>query len=101
MLSRALGSEQWLPVAVIVLSPLLTAAYFLPILFRAFLVEPRRAHAVGAAAIHDGEHNHEHGEAPFPMVLALTITAAATLVLFLKPDIPLALAKLMLAGGAP
>ncbi len=103
MLSGALGSEQWLPVAVIVLSTLLNAAYFLPILFRAFLVEPRRAHAVGAAAIHDRGHvhEHEHGEAPFPMVLALTITAAATLVLFFKPDIPLALAKLMLAGGAP
>jgi hypothetical protein len=31
------------------------------------------------------------------MVLALVVTAAATLVLFLVPDVPLGLAKAMLA----
>lgn len=94
MLSGATQSGQWLPVAVIVLSTVLNAAYFLPIIFRAFFTEPQSAHSVGAAAAHD-----DHGEAPFPMVLALTVTAAATLVLFFAPDIPLALAKLMLEGG--
>ena len=95
MLSGALATNQWLPVGVIVLSTVLNAAYFLPILFRAFFAAPHRAHSVGAAALDDDAH----GEAPFPMVLALTITATATIVLFLAPDIPLALAKLMLAGG--
>lgn len=95
MLSGAMQSQQWLPVGVIILSTVLNAAYFLPIIFRAFFVEPARAHAVGAAAAHD----NEHGEAPFAMVLALTVTAAATIVLFLAPDIPLSLAKLMLTGG--
>jgi multicomponent Na+:H+ antiporter subunit D len=35
----------------------------------------------------------DHGEAPFPAVLALCITAALTFLLFLFPDIPLALAQ--------
>ncbi|HRD76030.1 MAG TPA: monovalent cation/H+ antiporter subunit D family protein [Hyphomicrobiaceae bacterium] len=96
MLSGAFATQQWLPIGVIVLSTVLNASYFLPILFRAFFVEPARGHAVGAAAT----HHDDHGEAPLPMVIALTVTAGATIVLFLAPDIPLALAKLMLTGVA-
>ena len=97
MLSGAMQTSQWLPVAVIVVSTVLNAAYFLPILFRAFHVEPVRAHAVGAAAAHNDAHNH--GEAPFAMVLAMVITASATILLFLMPDIPHTLAKMMLETG--
>ncbi|HEX4892247.1 MAG TPA: proton-conducting transporter membrane subunit [Hyphomicrobiaceae bacterium] len=95
MLSGAISTGQLMPVAVIVLSTVLNAAYFLPILFRAFLVFPARAHAAGAAA---SPEDH-HGEAPLAMVAALSVTAAATVILFLVPDIPLALAKLMLGGA--
>jgi multicomponent Na+:H+ antiporter subunit D len=97
MLTGAMQTAQWLPVAVIILSTVLNAAYFLPIVVRAFFPEPRpRAHAVGAAAV---EHTREatHGEAPWPMVAALVLTAAGTLILFFLPDIPLALSKSMLA----
>jgi multicomponent Na+:H+ antiporter subunit D len=97
MLSGAMQTDQWLPVGVIILSTVLNAAYFLPIVVRAFFPEARpRVHAVGAAAV---RHAHEatHGEAPWPMVLALVVTALATLVLFFVPDIPLALSKAMLA----
>lgn len=96
MLSGAMQSGQWLPIIVIVASTVLNAAYFLPIVIRAFFTEHKRAHALGAAAVHD---HGDHGEAPALMVVALTITAAATVMLFFVPDIPLALAKLMLAGG--
>lgn len=92
MLSGANQSGQWLPIAVIVASTALNAAYFLPILFRAFFAEPVRVHAVGAASAHD----EEHGEAPWPMVLALSLTAAATVLLFLTPDLALSLARQML-----
>jgi len=92
MLSGATQSGQWLPVAVIVASTALNAAYFLPIVFRAFLAEPVHFHAAGAAA-RDAD---AHGEAPWPMVLALTLTAIATVTLFLVPDVPLTLAKLMI-----
>jgi multicomponent Na+:H+ antiporter subunit D len=96
MLSGAMQTSQWLPVAVIILSTVLNAAYFLPIVVRAFFAEAEpRALSVGAAAARHHDDT-EHGEAPWPMVLALVVTAAATLVLFLVPDIPLDLAKAML-----
>ena len=88
MLSGAMAAQHWVAVAVIVGSTLLNAAYFLPIVYRAFFVAP-------AADAHD----HAHGEAPLPMVIALTLTAAATVLLFFLPDVPLALARQMLDGG--
>jgi multicomponent Na+:H+ antiporter subunit D len=90
MLSGAMQTGQWLPVAVIVASTLLNAAYFLPIVYTAFFEREPAAHYAGAAAAH-----HDHGEAPLPIVVALTITAAATVGLFLFPDVALTLAKLM------
>jgi multicomponent Na+:H+ antiporter subunit D len=65
-------------------STLLNAGYFLPIVFRAFFREPPK-----------NSHGHVTGEAPWPIVAALTATAIGTLLMFLSPDIPLALAKLM------
>ncbi len=90
ILSGAMQTGQWLPVAVIVASTLLNAAYFLPIVYTAFFEREPVAHSAGAAAAH-----HDHGEAPLPIVVALTITAAATVGLFLFPDVALTLAKLM------
>lgn len=89
ILTGAMQTANWLAVGVIVVSTLLNAAYFLPIVFRAFFREPP------AAA---GGHGHETGEAPWPMVLALSVTAAATVVLFFWPGVPLSLAKLMIGG---
>ena len=85
MLSGAMASQHWLAVTVIVLSTLLNAGYFLPIIYRAFFVAPPA-----------DAHDHPHGEAPLPMVIALTATAAATVLLFFFPDVPLALARQML-----
>ena len=85
MLSGAMAAQHWLAVAVIVLSTLLNAGYFLPIVYRAFFVVP--PHDPGA---------HPHGEAPLPMVLALSATAGATVLLFFLPDVPLALARQVL-----
>ena len=82
MLSGAMAQQHWLAVGVIVLSTLLNAAYFLPIVYRAFFV----AHA-------EGKGDAMHGEAPLPMVLALSLTAATTVILFFWPDVPLALAR--------
>ena len=88
MLSGAMAAQHWVAVAVIVGSTLLNAGYFLPIVYRPFFVAPA----------HDA-HDHPHGEAPLPMVIALTVTAAATVLLFFLPEVPLALARQMLAGG--
>ena len=87
MLSGAMATSHWLAVAVIVGSTLLNAGYFLPIVYRAFFVAPQDD---GHAA---------HGEAPWPMVAALCATAAGTVLLFFWPEVPLALARQMLAKG--
>jgi multicomponent Na+:H+ antiporter subunit D len=84
MLSGALDAAHWPAVTVIVASTLLTAGYFVPIVYRAFLRPP--------------DEHHPHGEAPGTMVVALVATAAATVLMFFFADVPLALAR-GLAGG--
>jgi multicomponent Na+:H+ antiporter subunit D len=60
MLSGAMAQAALVALAVILLSTLLNAGYFLPIVYRAFF-RPLSA----------GRRAHPHGEAPLPMVLAL------------------------------
>ena len=78
MLSGAMSAGNGLAVAVIAVSTLLNAGYFLPIVYRAFF-RP----AAGES----------HGEAPWMMVFALSLTAFATLAGFFFADIPLLLAR--------
>jgi multicomponent Na+:H+ antiporter subunit D len=87
MLSGAVEIEHWPAVAVIAASTLLNAAYFAPIVYRAFLLPPARE-----------PQDHAHGEAPLPMLVALVATAAATIALFFVPDVPLALARALQEG---
>ncbi|MEE8276875.1 MAG: proton-conducting transporter membrane subunit [Alphaproteobacteria bacterium] len=85
MLEAAMAAGQMVPVAVIVLSTLLNAGYYMPIVYVAFFRPP----AGGGAA---------HGEAPWPIVAALTVTAAGTLALFFFAGVPLTLANQLAAG---
>jgi multicomponent Na+:H+ antiporter subunit D len=78
MVSGALQAQHWLALAVIVLSTLLNAGYFLPIVYRAFFVEGKQ---------------ESHGEAPWTMVAALVATATLTILMFFFADLPIALAK--------
>jgi multicomponent Na+:H+ antiporter subunit D len=66
--------------AVLALSTLLNAAYFLPIVYAAFWRAPRADEAA-------------HGEAPWPSVVALVATAAATAALPFAIAVPLGLAR--------
>lgn len=86
MAGAALAAGQNFALGVIVLSTLLNAAYFAPIVYAAFL-KPEAA----------GDRGHHHGEAPWPMVVALVATATGTVLLFLLPNLPFALAR-QLAG---
>lgn len=86
MLGGALDSGQLFVVGVLLISTLLNAGYYLPILYRAFLASP-------------GE-TPSHGEAPWPSVLALTLTAAATIALFCFPQFAVKLAQLMLGAAS-
>jgi len=107
-------AEQFVAVGVLIVSTLLNAGYFVPVLYMAFFQreEPAPAgspHGPGADAAPDGsgDHtaghhgaNHDHGEAPLPIVIALTATAALTVLLFLFPDTVLELARALTGGGS-
>ncbi|MDA7947682.1 MAG: monovalent cation/H+ antiporter subunit D family protein [Hyphomicrobiaceae bacterium] len=87
ILLGAMDAQQWIAVGVIIVSTLLNAAYFLPIVYAAFFRAPDKK-------------SPDHGEAPLPIVVALTVTAAGTVILFLFPGVPLALSKMLgLVGG--
>ncbi len=89
MLLGAFEAEHVFAVAVMVISTLLNAAYFVPIVYSAFLQEETT-----------DEHALDHGEAPVPIVAALVTTAALTVLLFLFPHVPLELAH-QLVGSLP
>ncbi len=80
MMGGAFEAGCWAAAAVLAISTLLNAAYFLPIVHAAFF----RAETAAPA--------HEHGEAPWPMLLAMAASAAATIALAASPDTALALA---------
>ena len=70
IIAGAFQNDLYFVLVVLILSTGLSAAYFLPIIHRAFFrpetVVPK----------------HDHGEAPWPMVAALVFTAALTLLFF-------------------
>ncbi|MGH2378264.1 MAG: proton-conducting transporter membrane subunit [Candidatus Limnocylindria bacterium] len=78
IMSAAAEAERWFILGVVVVSTLLTAGYFVPILYRAYL----RPAAGGAG-------DRAHGESPRSMVVALTATAVLAVALFLAADLPL------------
>ena len=84
LMAGAVEAGATIALAALVLSTLINAAYFLPIVYAAFFRAPR----VPAA----------HGEAPPAMVGAILLTAAGTVLLFLFPDRALALVR-GIAGG--
>ena len=86
MLIGAVGIGHWFAVGVIVLSTLLNAGYFLPIVYRAF----------GRPDATTG--NATGGEAPWPIVVALVVTAIATVALFFFPGAVYRLADMLVAG---
>ncbi|MDW8479342.1 MAG: monovalent cation/H+ antiporter subunit D family protein [Xanthomonadales bacterium] len=70
IIAGAFQLDDYFVLAVITLSTGLNAAYFLPVVFRAFFREEERPPAKA------------HGEAPWPMVAALATTALLTLLFF-------------------
>jgi len=87
LLNGALQTEQVIAVAALIISTVLNAAYFMPIVYAAFFKPEDESH--GHAA---------HGEAPLPIVLALSATALFTLLIFFFPGIPLSLVQQMVGG---
>ncbi len=90
MLQGDMAAQNWFAVVVIIVSTCMNAAYFLPIVYRAFWREPPYPDAAHPV----------HGEAPPPIVIALTITAILTVLMFLQPGVVYDLAAAMIGGGA-
>lgn len=105
MVQGALEVQNMLAIIVIVVSTLLNASYFLPIVYAAYFRKPAPVEAEGEGG-QDAEHQdeahcdaHDHGEAPWPIVVALSITAAGTILMFFLPQLPLELANDLVGGG--
>ncbi|MEM1344527.1 MAG: proton-conducting transporter membrane subunit [Pseudomonadota bacterium] len=90
MLEGYTSAEHSFALGVILISTVLNAGYFLPIVWRAFW---------RAAPAPTPDHP-AHGEGPLPAVAALTVTAAMTVALFLYPDVVYALASAVLPAEA-
>jgi multicomponent Na+:H+ antiporter subunit D len=86
ILVGAVGIGQWYAVAVIVLSTLLNAGYFLPIVYRAFWTASDKIEKRGK------------GEAPWPLVVSLVATAIITVLFFFFPYVPYQLAAMLPTG---
>ena len=91
LVEGAVDSGHWVVLAVIVVSALLNAGYFLPIVWRAFF-----------KPVPEGESDGRK-EAPWPCVVALSATAALTILLFFWPDVFAGLAAQVSGhdGGTP
>ncbi|MCA9683371.1 MAG: monovalent cation/H+ antiporter subunit D family protein [Myxococcales bacterium] len=91
LMQGAWTAQSKFAIAVLCTSTLLNAAYFLPIVYRAFFRKPPDEHHHDEHGHDDhgghGDHHGDHGEAPLPIVIALTCTAAATVILFFHPDL--------------
>lgn len=90
ILTAAMSLEHWVVVGVLILSTLLNAGYFIPIVWRAFMRAP--------PADPDDQHHDAHGEAPTIMVVAQTVTATLVVGLFFFHESLLRLARTV-AGG--
>ena len=91
LVQGAVDGAWWGVLAVLVVSALLNASYFLPIVWRAFFRPSPQGEDAGLK------------EAPWPCVVALSVTAAMTLALFFFPDVLVDLAASVAGhgGGGP
>ncbi len=106
LLVGSLKAHAYVILCVLIASTLLNAAYFAPVVFRAFFGKPAEAgHGHGdheseisdlKSASHGDDHHHDHGEAAPAMLIPLCITAAISVALGFYPDIFLKLANAVL-----
>ncbi len=82
LLMGALDAQQLFAIAVIVISTVLNAAYFMPIVYSAFFAAPD-----------EDDKNADHGEAVLPIRLALIATASIAVLVFFFPGATLALVQ--------
>jgi len=89
ILAGAFEADNYVALLTIIVSTVLNAAYFLPIVYMAWFMPAEGGGGSNAAS---------HGEAPWPAVLALTVTALLTLGFFLFHGPAVALERQVFAG---
>ncbi|HQF37772.1 MAG TPA: proton-conducting transporter membrane subunit, partial [Opitutaceae bacterium] len=90
MLVGSLDAGSYFILAVLIVSSLLNAAYFAPVVYQAFFGKPAAAVAGHGAEAHghgDAHGHHDHGEAPLAMLIPLCISAVISVVLGFYPDL--------------
>jgi len=84
ILQGALEIQSWFAISVIIISTILNAAYFLPIIYAAFFLTP------------NAKSQHSYNEAPVLILTALLFTALITIILFFFPQVPMQLIGLLI-----
>ena len=84
ILMSALQTQQVFAIIVIIVSTLLNAAYFIPVIYSAFFKTEV-----------DSEDHSDHGEAPLAVIVAITATASLTILMFFFPNLILSIAQLI------
>ena len=84
ILSEVMRSQDYFVISVILVSTVLNTSYFVPVIYNAFFKTEKESPA------------DNHGESPMLVVLPLCITAAASILIFLFPEVPLALVRLLI-----
>jgi multicomponent Na+:H+ antiporter subunit D len=97
LLSGSLAAGQQIAIAAVLASTLLNAAYFVPIVHRAWFADGMRP--AGEHGARETREHRDHGEAPWPCVAALIATAALTVLLFLFSGPVTWAESQLLAGG--
>lgn len=96
----SIEAGQLIILAVIAVSTILNAWYFMPIVYAAFFKEPESEHHATPPTPHGGVGSESKiHEAPAFMVIPLLITAIGTLILFFAPSVFLDLAKMVVAAA--
>lgn len=93
LLVGSLQAHAYVILAVLIASTLLNAAYFAPVVYRAFFGQPAAPHGHATPAVAHGDHAHDHGEAAPAMLIPLCLTAAISVALGFYPDLFLKLAN--------
>ena len=79
ILSSAISIKDYFVLIVLMISTILNAAYFLPIIYNAFLKEEKEV------------PGDDHKDSPFLVVIAICTTALISIILFFFPQIPISL----------
>ncbi len=110
IIDGAVEAEHYVALGAIIASTLLNTAYFVPVVYNAFMKPedppPATDHKEDEAEEHQSDDHghdhvkHDHGEAALPMSFAMAVTATMTLALFFYPELTFGLAQ-QLIGAAP